>query len=67
MTTPPVWRLTQWDDALRAVSGALHSALCKKLKWQRCSRRLARAAKIAGVKLKATRIEGGDIRFEVAR
>jgi hypothetical protein len=48
-------------------SGALHSALCKKLKWKRCSRRLARAAKIAGLKLKATRVEGGEIRFEIAR
>jgi hypothetical protein len=54
-------------DAVKAKGGALHSALCRKLKWKKCSRRLARAAKIAGLKLKATRVASSDIRFEVAR
>ena len=42
-------------DAVKQRGGALHSALCKKLKWKRCGQRLARAAKIAGLKLRATR------------
>lgn len=54
-------------DAVKRKGGALHSALCKKLKWKKCDRRLARAAKIAGLKLRASRIDGGDIRFEIAR
>lgn len=54
-------------DAVKATGGALHSDLCKKVKWKKCDRRLARAAKIAGIKLKATKVDGGgDIRFEVA-
>lgn len=53
-------------DALKQKGGALHSVLCKKLKWKQCSRRLTRAAKIAGINLKATKIAGGDTRFEVA-
>lgn len=53
-------------DAVKRKGSALHSDLCKKVRWKRCDRRLTRAARIASIRLKATRIEGGDIRFEVA-
>jgi hypothetical protein len=54
-------------DAVKRKGGALHSALCRKLKWKKCCRRLTRAAKVAGLKLRTTRVDGGDIRFEIAR
>ncbi len=53
-------------DAVRQPGGALHSDLCQLVGgWKKCDRRLARAAALIGVQLKATR-EGDDTRFEAA-
>lgn len=54
-------------DAVLAKGGALHSAMCKKLGWKRCSRRLARAAEVAKVTLVAEKVGNGDIRFTGTR